>query len=369
MKIFSLTFKKISVLFGGRPLLLPAAAAALALCLAVISGICSAGKSDSVRITIVNESGGELSNELVAQLKETPGLYINMSESIGEAENEVSRGSSEALLHILDGYDEHVADEKISGLIRLVTAPGSVSSEYIRETVSGKILAKRAEVRVLKGLEDEGYDISEFDSYMEELNAPQIYRIESFGGGVSAEKAVFGKGFAGYEGFAALAVMLIMLTVSRQFAERSSKLVTERLRSIRCGIGLAFGSDLLALFLPAVFFSLIAFALAPERSPRLILGLCAYSLMITGLCLLLSNAGGGGRIDVASPFIALATSILGGCFADLGSLSPALSAISKYTPQGQLIAFVHGADLFAVILAAEGLLLCVLAFLLQKKKA
>ena len=72
---------------------------------------------------------------------------------------------------------------------------------------------------------------------------------------------------------------------------------------------------------------------------------------------------------MASPFIALSTSILGGCFADPVSLSPFLSAVSKLTPQGQLISFIHGSTEFAAILLAEGAVLCICAFLTQRRKA
>lgn len=366
-RLFALTFKKLSVLFNGMPLLIPAAFIVYALCLSVIASVCTAHHSDSVRMAVVNNGKGELSCALVESLKATPGFEITEAESFEEASDLAAGGSSEAILLIEAGYDEHISDESISSLIKLTTAPGSVSAELIRETVAGKLLSQRAEATVISALESEGYDTSRFAEYKSEMQLNSIYKISSIGGGSEPDRAVFGQTFPGYEGFAALGIMLIMLTVSRQFASVSSKLVSKRLLSVSGSGSLGFFSDLAALLLVSLALALTAFAIAPDKSPRLLFGLGAYSLLITGLCLLLACAFCSGRIDLASPFIALVTSILGGCFAETGSLSPVLSLISKFTPQGQLIAYTHGNAVFLAILVTEGVVLCLIARILQKR--
>ncbi|MCR5808583.1 MAG: ABC transporter permease [Clostridiales bacterium] len=364
-KLFSLACMKASVLFGGRPLLMPLSLLILALCLFAVRAAVTASAASEVNVCVVDECGGEYSKKLTESLSSAPGIKALFPASVAEAEDEISAGNAEALIVIPADYDDRVAGDNASGLIRVVTAPGSVSADMIRETVSGKMILLRAELRAKAALVSEGYDISRFDEYEMEFRSPTLYRVVEVGGS-SADRAVFGKGFPGYEGFAALALMLLVLTLTKQFGARESRLVAGRLCSVRHGGSLAFSSDIAAVFGLCLIYSVPAFAIAPERSLPLALGLVSYSLCLTGLCLLLAKVGGSGRIDMASPFIALVTSILGGCFAELGSLSPALGLIAKFTPQGQLIAAASGKLVFCALLAAEGALLALVSRLVRR---
>lgn len=366
-RVFALALRKISVLFGGRPILLPASLAALALCFITVGSVINADRSQDARISIVDSSNTELSRKLVSEIVNTPGLSAVSSDDMRSAEDDIAEYRSEAILVIKEGYEEHIADESISSLITLLMAPGSVSADLIRETVSGKLLAQRAQIRAVKQLESEGMDTDLFYEYCGEYESPSIYKVTSAGGGKSVSHAVFGQSFPGYAGFAALALMLIVLSLTRQLSAASSKLVGMRLRVPLKGRLIGFLSDSAAVFITAFAFAAVAFALCPNRTASFAAGLLCYCLLLTGLCILLSKIVGAGRIDVASPFIALVTSILGGCFVNLGKTAGILSTIAKFTPQGQLIAASSGSYAFAALLAAEGILLLAVSYLIGRR--
>ena len=360
-KLLSLSLKKISVLFGGRPWLIAVTLAALMLMFAAVSSVYTAKRRDKVAVACVDECGGELSAALISALSEAPGLDITEVNDRARAEDEMLAGRVEGILIVSPDYDEKMPSGG-EGLIEIITAPGSVSAELIRETAAGRLIAQRSRVQVLNKLAEDGFDDSGFDAYAAEFEAPTLYRIESLEGS-GADTAVFGKGFPGYEGFAALALMLVLMTLTRRLSIEESRLVSARMPVVRRGRALDFFTDLFALLLPALLFSAAAFAFAPERSFGSALGLACYSLLLSSICLLIKSLVGSGRVDMLSPAIALVTSILGGCFMDAGALSSALRTIAKFTPQGQLIAAVNGSLPFFFVMLAEAVLIALAAFL------
>lgn len=369
MRILRLALRKISVLFGGRPLLFPAMLALLALLFLAIASVLNAKTKGEACITILDRSDTELSRALVSALEDTDGISVRLADTREAAENDVTGMRSEGILEILEGYNEGLLSDSISSLISLRMAPGSVSADFLRETVSGKLLAQRAIAREKAELAAEGYEEAAFNEYYSAFDAPTLYRVISASGGEAASRAVFGKGFPGYEGFAALALMLIMLSITRQLSEASSRLVTFRMRVPKGGVFSGFASDHIAAFTVASAIGILAFLLSPKKDGALALALFAYCFELTGLSVLLSRIVGAGRIDVASPFIALVTSILGGCFADIGSRSGFFNALALLTPQGKLISSASGSSVFAIILIAEGAVLSAAAYIIDRRRA
>ena len=368
-RLFCLSIKKISVLFGGRPLLILLTLLLLGVCFYTVRHAVTAERNDSVNMTVVDASRSELSSALVAAVREAPGFSVKLAEDIDSARIDMAEGRTEAILSIGADYDSAIADEAPASLIEILTAPGSVSAELIRETVAGKLLAQRAEVKVKNNLAGEGFSIDEFVEYEKEFTVPNMYRITTIGGGNEASRAVFGGGFPGYAGFAALAILLVMLTLTRQLAAYNVRLSAVRMRAVDGGRTLAFMSDAFAVLIPAFLFAIEAFLISSGMSIKLLAALLAYSVAVTGICLALSKTGGAGRIDAVSPFAALVTSILGGCFVELSSLSPALRIVARLTPQGQMIAAANGAGAFIPLLIAEGAVFALTAALLERRKA
>lgn len=366
-RYLALAAKKISVLFGGRPLLFPLMLAVLALLFYTVGEVNGAEHRAEAVITIVDESATEYSAALADAVTRTEGFTVRTAHTEEEALADIADGRSEAVLIIKPDYSEKLFMDEIAGAVKLMTAPGSAVQDLIRETVSGRLLAQRAYARVRESVKADGLDAAEFDRLCDEFEMPRIYKVASIGGGSGIGRAVFGQGFPGCTGFTALAMMLIMLTVTRMLSEASSKLAGRRLLALEGGRALGFVSDALACLAVTLSIAAVSFALSPDRSLALGLASAAYSLELTGLVLLVSRIVGAGRIDVASPFIALVTSIFGGCFADTASLSPALKIVSYFTPQGRFIAAASGAYHFAAIMAALGLVFACLALAAERK--
>ena len=367
MKVLSLSINKLRVLFGGRLWLLPLCIAALALCFAAFSSAVTARTSPDARVAVFDRCRGKYSGLLIDELCASEGFDVSVYESEDAAYDAVLDSKAEAVLIISRKYDRELTDANAYDLVMIYTSPGSVTAELIRETLAGKIIAQRSLRSVSEQLESEGFDPSLMIRYMNEFDAPSLYRVESMHGG-AADTAVFGKGFPGYEGFAGMALMLILLTLTHRLAAHSSRLVSVRMTSLARGRALDLASDLTAVFALALVFSAPAFALAPERSLWFALGLAAYSFALSALCLLLSRVVSSGRMDIASPFVAFVTSLFGGCFGELSALSPALGIVSKFTPQGQLIAASQGNAAFLIALCAEGAVLILLCALASRRK-
>ena len=343
---------KLSVMFGGRRVI-PIVYLLLAACLLASSLIVTAKEPERVTLAVLDECGGEYSGELVRAVSAAEGFRVTQVDTREKAEDLLLSGHAEALLTVEADYDERILDEGSTRLICLASAPGAASAELIRETVAGLLAASRSEARIAAELEEEGFDSSDMAAYMDEFAVPRMYSFEIVGG-ASAQRAVFGTSYACYEGIAALGVLLLLLTLSRRLADGSSRLASMRLAAAENGRAIAFVSDFAALLIAGLIACALAFAFAPQRSILLALGLLAYDICIAGLCLLVSRFGSLARLDIAAPFIALVTSVVGGCFADLGMLSPALGTLARFTPQGQLIAAAKGSAVFIAALVAEG---------------
>lgn len=366
-RLFALSARKIAVMFGGKPWLLPLVFAALCVCFAAFASAVTAPAGTVVRIAAFDECGNDLSYKLISGLAATEGFELTEYSSRREAEDAVLNADAEALLAISPDYGKAIASGEGRDVVRIFTAPGSVSAELIRETLAGKLIAQSSYVRAREGLSADGISPDELDKYIAEFRSPRLYTVTHAKGG-SADSAVFGRGFPGYEGFAALALMLITITLSHMLSIETSRLVSYRMRGLARGLSIDYLSDALSVFALALLFACAAFAFAPNRSLILAAGLVCYCALLTGLCLLLTRIVRGSRTDLASPMIALVTSIFGGCFADPALLSPVLETVSRFTPQGQLIAAVNGAPAFLAVLTAEAALFCAGGYLLRLKE-
>jgi len=367
-RLISTAYYKLCAMFGGVGML-PVVYLLLALCLAAAAMITKAQAPDTVTVALVNDCGGGYSRELSQRLGSTEGLHVVRFDEVKDAEDALLAGRAEALLVILPQYNELLTADGAVPLIELRSAPGAVSAELIREAAAGLLAAQRSEAMVTSELETEGYDALKMQQYIAEFSTPTLYHVKTAGSGLAHEGALFGSSYACFEGVAAFALLLLLLTLARRMADAPSRMTAHRMGAAAHGSALAFLSDAFALFSAGFIAAAIAFALAPNKSLSLALGLVCYDICISGLCLLTGCFGAAGRIDIAAPAIALITSLIGGCFADLASLSPALSFAAKCTPQGQLIACSQGNMLFAVLLLFEGLALCLLAAAVKNRKS
>ena len=369
----ALSVKKIIVLFGGIPMI-PAALILTAAAFFICSLALSAVKPDSVSIVCVDECCSDNSAAFLDSLASADGVSLSFSSDRDSAEKKLLGGHTEAMLVILPGYDESLYSESTdaSEVFIIRTAPKSVSSEAIRELIAGKLLSMRVYVRTVSELEKEGIPDAEVrlneQLKLYDASAPTLYTVESIGqSGADASSALFGRGFAGYPGFTALVIMLLLLSLSRSMTKPEARLASKRLYSADKGMLIGTVSDFLSLFLSALAVGIIACCFASALTFSFCIALIAYCLCVSGLCMLFSRFGGSGRIDIAAPVIALVLSLLGGCFMDFTSLSPFLTVLSRCTPQGQFIAAANGGYRFLLLLLTEAALFVFLSLIGLRK--
>ena len=282
-RFFTTVWYKLCAMFGGE-LMLPLAYLLLAACFAAVAVIVRAKAPERVTVAVVDECGGEYSSDFMRILSGSDGLNVVSCATAEAGQDAMLAGRAEALLVLSEDFDEKLLEEGSSSIVSLQSAPGAVSAELIREAAAGLLAAQRSVVLAEKDLEADGFDAANIREYIDEFESPELYSIEVIGGG-SRSAALFGSSYACYEGVAAFAMLLLLLTLSRRLADSSSRLVAWRMGAAKGGSALAFAGDLGALFTAALVTGIIAFAFAPVRSPEFALGLACYSLCISGLCL------------------------------------------------------------------------------------
>ena len=352
MRILRVSLHQIKAMFGG-PLAAVALVVALLLAFSAVSGALDSARADAVRLVVLDQDNTAESQALTAALLDNPSLNIIIGADEASARNMLALGRAEGLLVIGAGYQAAVVADQDKLMLRYVSAPISASGEAVREIVSGSAIAARSKVRAQHRAELalEELTPAQQETFATLLNESftETYTIGTIGGTDSGAatggggRGVFYALSARYEGFVAFGMLLCMLSLSAFFSRDTTRRVQLRMRALPHGALLAFWSDALALFLPGVGMALIALLARGGATLLQAEMLLTYAVNLTGLCLLLSRAGGvGGRVDVLSVFVALLTGLAGGCFADFAALSPALRLVSLFTPQGLLLAGLSG---------------------------
>ncbi len=374
--LFRISFYKITAFFGGRNALILVCILILC-CLTVTALIANTSTPDTVEAVIVDLCDGPYSRAFCFNFAAADGIHAEIIHTVSEGEDRILYDSAEVMLILSGDYDRLISEPETlqtassdhnGPLISFKTAPGSESAELLRETAAGLMLAQRSEIRVRNSLEADGFDVSEFEKYMTEATQPNLYSVSFSEKSPSENRSHGGLVRAGFNGVAALLLVLTLLTLTRRMADPTSVLVTQRIEILHNGRLFAFISDYLALFLVALFLAAVSFGLSPTKSTLSLFGWICYSLCISAISLLISGFGSFGRIDILAPFLAIVTSVLGGCFTDLSLLSDAFVVIARCVPQGQLFAVINGNGLFCIVLFAESVLVLLTAYLVCRNK-
>lgn len=370
--LLPISLHKITAFFGGRRAFV-LVCILLCICFGATAMISGAKSSEDVHVAIVDLCQEPLSESLCLSLSDTEGIRTDVFHTISDGEDCMLFDSAEVLLIIPEDYDQKIAEDTVGSIVTLKTAPGAGSVQLLRETVAGLLTAQRSEVRVKAQLVTDGImtedDDSAFRRYMDEITTPRIYTVDTYGKKNATELNTSELLHASYSGVGALALLLVLLTLTRRMSDAYSKNVSERIETQQNGSMLAMISDLLALFAVALLISAEAFLLSPEKSfPGALAWIC-YSLCVSGICLLISRFNTSGRIDILAPFLAIVTSLFGGCFTDLSVLSEGWRFVARCMPQGQMLAATNGHHVFCLLLIGEGAVAVLAAVLLQRKKA
>ena len=381
MKTLRVSLHQSKAMFGG-PLAAVALVVALLLAFGAVSGALASARADAIRLVVLDQDSTAESQALIATLLNNPSLNFIIGADVSSARSMLALGRAEGLLVIGEGYQAAVVADQDNLMLRYVSAPISASGEAVREIVSGAAIAARSKVRAQHRAELALGELTpaQQETFATLLNEPftETYTIGTIGGtdsGVAtgeSGRGVFYALSARYEGFVAFGMLLCMLSLSAFFSRDSTRRVQLRMYALPHGARFAFWSDTLALFLPGVGMALIALLARGGATLLQAAMLLTYTVNLTGLCLLLSRAGGvGGRVDVLSVFVALLTGLAGGCFADFAALSPALRLVSLFTPQGLLLAGLSGgkyAVWYWLALLLSGVAMLALSYFLAQKQ-
>jgi hypothetical protein len=339
MKLIHIIFLRLRAITG-KIWLIIFLLVALSLSFFVADAITSPGEVTSLNLAVVDTDNSRLSNELVSSLATLDGLSITET-SNNDAYLLLAEGSIEGILFIDYGYEDTLIEGVGQELpIRYESAATAATRTAAREMIAGQVISQRSLLRAKGELNAAGVTFTEEDlanaiSRFNENTEP-LYNFTVYMPGAAPTVPGINGLFAGYLGFVSLVIILIMMTLSQWFAKHDSRAVASRMAILKHGRLLSFYGDVLLLFAVGSIVVLLAYLSSTFTSLEVIY-LLAYVYCITGLCLVLSRFQVAGSIDIMAPLIALFTSILGGSFMDLGSLSPVMQTLSLFTPQGQML--------------------------------
>lgn len=353
---------------GGLFLLL----ALTGLCAYTVGRVLTAERASKISIALVDNDGSGLSLQLEEALKQEASLLVIKTDEKG-ARRLIASGRAEGVLIVNAGYSEALRQGE-SAVAAYRAAPFSSSAAAAREIIGGKILSQQIYSEALAtakaaGLIADGGEEAFEKAYREasaQQGEPVLFTLS--GGGAVTGEALFSNPKGRAAGFAGLLLLLVLLSLSQFLSDPATRAVNGRLLCRQRGAAFAFLTDNGALLLPGLLFTgTVYLCLGSVRPP--LLPLCAYTFAAAGLSSFLSAFRKSPGTDALSPYLALLTSLLGGCFFDVSLLSPLFQTLSLLTPQGLLIwAAKSGDPLPALLLFAAGLLLYAISFIREKRR-
>ena len=376
MMILRLALQKIRAMAGGYGFFAAVLAAAFALFF-IIAATLGTTRTQLLRIALTDEDDSPLSHEFAELLNDsdseiTGGKMRFVSVRFGtreESEEAVRSGKAEGALIILKGFGAGLESGEEAFLEYRASADAS-SAQAAEEIIGGRAVALRSRLRsadyakklLNRGLTEK--ELSELEVAAKEYYNEQVgaVRFERIGGSVEkADSSVFDALRARFSGIGAFAV----LTLGSWTGSNAARAAEKRLAAEKGGVSISFWSNFLALFICGIAMyavMYIAAAAAGRNSPNghELLAAGCYLFCASALALVVGGADISGRMNLAAPFIAFATSLLGGCFADTAARGGLFAKLALLTPQGLCIAGADGSVACLAVLAGAGVVLLAL---------
>jgi hypothetical protein len=380
MMILRLALQKIRAMAGGYGFFAAVLAAAFALFF-IIAATLGTTRTQLLRIALTDEDDSPLSHEFAELLNDSDGEITDgkmrfVSVRFGtreEAEEAVRSGKAEGALIILKGFGAGLESGEEAFLEYRASADAS-SAQAAEEIIGGRAVALRSRLRsadyaeklLNRGLTEK--ELSELEVAAKEYYNEQVgaVRFERIGGSVEkADSSVFGALRARFSGIGAFAVLTLLLTLGSWTGSNAARAAEKRLAAEKGGVSISFWSNFLALFICGIAMyavMYIAAAAAGRNSPNghELLAAGCYLFCASALALAVGGADISGRMNLAAPFIAFATSLLGGCFADTAARGGLFAKLALLTPQGLCIAGADGSVACLAVLAGAGVVLLAL---------
>ena len=348
-----------------------AAGLAVTLAAALFCGVASASvrsaSTDVLRLAVCDEDGTALSTELAASIAGEEGVQA-LAADLPSARRALVRGEIEGILVIGAGYADALAADQ-GGALRYESASSSLSIQGAREVAAGKSSAQRSVLRAQAQAEQAlGRPLDEAERgalaaaiAAAEETIPALYVLDTADGTPLPPPFV-----PGQMSFAALTVLFTLLTAASWCGSAGARLTERRMLSLPRGRLVAYASDCLALALLGGL--VMAAALLPGGDAASLPAAALYVLAAAALALALVRFTAlAGRVDALAPLLALLLCLAGGCFMDLGQLSPAMDALSLLSPAGLAVRAADGSAGASAALAAVAAALFVLGMPRREK--
>lgn len=296
------------------------------------------GGAAALKIAVCDRDNSAGARDLVSALAGVSGVEVSeMSES--EGKRALLNGNYEGLLLIGHGFGDALADGgQLPLTYRAASAAGS--ERGAREIVAGLAVSQLRRVgciqdaRELLGRELDDAEAARLYSLFDAAAADMrgLYRVE-WSDGRTAPEPFAPKPLA----FGLLAALFTLLSCSGVLSARDARAASRRMRSLPGGRTLELLSALLSLW--GIGFLVIFIVILPG-GPGVLTVFAALlgALSFAALSLLLSRLTGPNRVDALAGLLALLMCLAGGCFADFGSLTPALSRLTLLSPAGLVTA-------------------------------
>lgn len=346
--LFSVALKKIKGMSGGYKEIIILLLVTL-LCGYTVGAAVTKETPEQLNLTVATDEDSFQAKELENFLESCDGIAVEKS-SVSRGKASLEYGKTEGLLIIGQGYEDALKQGKQLPLT-YESASSVVSSQIVREIVAGYVVGKKIQLDSIVNVENKlGRLLNKSEKKLllakitaEKENIKPMYTI-SFEDNLTENSHVYEKDpfLPKQSGFALLAVMLTTMTWSAWMDRRDVRNVENRMISIKNGRRISYISDIMALGAVGVLTGFAAILPGTGTDIWEVISLMAYifcaasiSLGMTRMTMLET------RIDGIAPFFALITSMLGGCFGDIGQLSESMRRLSMLTPQGLAL---HASD-------------------------
>ncbi|HIT66694.1 MAG TPA: ABC transporter permease [Candidatus Merdisoma merdipullorum] len=357
-KTGKLALFKLTAMAGGRKGLV-ALTVVVSFCGLLASYVLKGEGATSLRLYVAMEEESSLTIQLTQYIEDYPGITL-ISGSEREGRRCLESGRAEGMLVIGASYEKALYGQEQLPLY-YESRSSAVSEQAAREIIAGQVILQKARVRGFQNAEQIlGRSLSAIEreellrgmeTQWEEL--PPLYEIRTMQG--ETARTVQNSLAPNQMGFAALAVLLTLLTWGVWTGRRDARRIEQRMKVVLGGAFLSYCSDILALWAAGMLAGLCALLPAGEGEPESIAILAVYTFCTAGAALALArHTVLNGRMDAFAPFIALATCMAGGCFGDLSRFSPLMEKISFFTPQGLALRAAGGQGTALVYLFLMG---------------
>lgn len=309
-------------------------------------------KPAALSLAVIQQDDSDEARALIERLEQIDGLTLHTIDT-RDIPEWLRWGKAEGVLTIGKGYGDALAQDDDLPL-SYESAAAAATNQAAREIVAGQVIVQRAQLRGLSDAETHlgrSLTVSEQADLLAQMEEryetlPPLYAVTSGSGAPSAVAAT-----APLLGGTLLLVLFTMLTWGAWMARPDVVRVEGRMAAVPGGRTLSCGTDLLSLWLTGGVAGAAAL-LVLDAEPAQWAAAAVYILALGAAVRALTRCGVGGRADILAPFLALVTSLLGGCFCPLDQISPWLERLSWFTPQGLALQERYG-----ILLAATAALL------------